>query len=147
MARRRRSREFKNNTVIDIQVAREERRLKRVQAGAKKTQKEKRPREELSRRKTVKILRRRLIYGGIFILIAVIIGLSVYNLVFLKLEEARAEAQLEALQQEKSELEEELAHVDSHEYIEQQAREELRMILPGETLYVLKKEEDDATEN
>ena len=83
-------------------------------------------------------MRRRIVYSLIFIVIGVIIGVSVYNVITLKMEEAAARAQLEALEAEKRLLEEELSVVDSSEYIEQQAREQLRMILPGETLYVLR---------
>lgn len=146
MARKKRSREFKNNRVIDIKTAREERRDKRIQAVTKKARNERRTKEELSHRKAAKILRRRLIYSGIFIIIIAIIGFSIYNIISLKIEQARATAELESLIQEKESLTEELSQVDSREYIEQQARQELRMILPGETLYILidRKEDDNA---
>jgi len=143
MARKRRSREFKNSQVIDIAAAREERRQRRALASAKKQQKEKRHKEEPSKRRAVKLARRRIVYGLIFIIISVIIGFAVFNLISLKIEEANAIAELEALKEERDRLEEELSHIDSDEYIEQQARRELRMILPGETLYVLKNKEDD----
>ena len=147
MARKKRSREFKNGQVIDIDAAREERRNRRAEVSAKKSQKEKRPKEKISRRKTVKIVRRRVIYSVIFLIIVVIIGLSVYHLISLKMEEARAQTELEALEHQKRDLEEELSHIGSQEYIEQQARQELRMILPGEILYVLKEEEENAAED
>ncbi len=138
MRKRRRSREFKSNQVIDMEAARRERRERRQLAAASKQQKMKQPRQELSRRQVVKNWRRRIVYIGIFIIIGVIIGVSAYNVISLKAEEAAARAQLEALEQEKRTLEEELSIVDSKEYIEQKAREDLRMILPGETLYVLR---------
>ena len=83
------------------------------------------------------------------IAVAVIIGTSVFNVISLKMEEAHAKAELSALEAEKKALQEELSVVDSKEYIEQQAREQLRMIQPGETLYVLKKREkaEDETAN
>ena len=137
MPKRRRSREFKNNRVIDIEAARQERRERRKSSAACKPRKTK-PRQELSRRQVIKSLRRRIIYSLIFIVIGVIIGASVYNIITLKMEEAAAQAQLDVLEAEKRALEQELSLVDSKEYIEQQAREQLRMILPGEILYVLK---------
>ncbi|NLT47629.1 MAG: hypothetical protein GXX92_04375 [Clostridiales bacterium] len=138
MAKRRRSREFKNNQVIDIEAARRERGERRKLSAAEKTQKTKEDCQKPSRRQVVKNMRRRIVYSLIFIVIGVIIGVSVYNVITLKMEEAAAQAQLEALEAEKRLLEEELSVVDSSEYIEQQAREQLRMILPGETLYVLR---------
>ncbi len=147
MAKRRRSREFKNNQVIDMEAARRERGERRKLAVAEKSQRAKRDCQEPSRRKVIKNLQRRIVYGLVFIVIGVIIGVSVYNVISLKMEEAAAQAQLEALEAEKTVLEEELSYVDSEEYIEQQAREQLRMILPGETLYVLRnkdKTEDEA---
>ncbi|NLY71693.1 MAG: hypothetical protein GX076_08490 [Clostridiales bacterium] len=137
MARRKSIEEYKDNRVIDIETARVRRRKKRAQL-----QKEN---EKVSRRKKAKVFRRRLIYGGIFIVIALIIGASVYNVLSLKLEEARAISELESLYEEKARLEEELSHIDSKEYIEQRARDELRMIYPGEVLYVVT--EDDEKEN
>jgi cell division protein DivIC len=149
MAKRRRSREFKNNQVIDIEAARRERRERRKLAAADKAQKAKEPRREPSRRQAVKSMRRRIVYGLIFIVIGAIIGVSAYNVITLKMEEAEAQARLDVLMEEKQALEEELALVDSAEYIEQQAREQLRMIMPGEILYVLREREkaEDETAN
>jgi cell division protein FtsB len=73
--------------------------------------------------------------------------MAFFRLISLKIEESRAESDLAALQKEKQELEEELSHVYSKEYIEQQARAELRMIFPGEILYVLKDGEEHGAEN
>lgn len=94
-------------------------------------------------------MRRRIVYGLIFIVIGAIIGVSAYNVITLKMEEAEARARLDVLMEEKQALEEELALVDSAEYIEQQAREQLRMIMPGEILYVLREREkaEDETAN
>lgn len=147
MARKRRSREFKNGQVIDIDKAREERRKKRAEATIKRSRREERDKEEPSKRRMAKRYRRRFVYGLIFLVIATLIGISLIHLITLKIEESKAEADLAALHKEKQELEEELSHVYSKEYIEQQARAELRMIFPGEVLYVLKEGEDDGGEN
>lgn len=147
MARKRRSREFKNSQVIDIESAREERRKKRALVNEKRIQKEKQPGEAMSRRRTIKIRRKRIVYGLVFLLIAVVIGAAIYNLISLKIEEARALKELETLNEQKAELEEELSRIDSPEYIEQQAREQLRMIMPGETLYVVNNEDEDDKED
>ena len=133
--------------VIDMEAARNERRQKRAFSNANKYQKEKQTKDLISRRRASKIFRRRVVYCSIFLILATVIGLSVYNLISLRLEEAKAEAELEGLLQEKEKLEEQLTHIDSKEYIEQKARQELKMILPGETLYVLMEEDEDAKED
>ena len=61
-------------------------------------------------------------------------GFSVFQV---ESEQERVEAEKAALLAEKAKLEEELRHVTDPTYIEQQARTELRMIRPGELLYVL----------
>lgn len=147
MARKRRSREFKNGQVIDIDKAREERRKKRAEATIKRSRRDERDKEEPSKRRMAKRYRRRFVYGLIFLVIATLIGISLFHLITLKIEESKAEAELAALHKEKQELEEELSHVYSKEYIEQQARAELRMIFPGEVLYVLKEGEEDGGED
>lgn len=143
MAGKRRNRD---GHVIDIEKARDEKRKKRAEISQKRNKRDKTSKEGLSPRKTAKIYRRRLIYSTVFIIIAVIIGMSIFNVVSLKLEEDRALKELEALKREKQSLESELSTVDSKEYIEQQARSQLRMIYPDETLYVLK-DDENAGEN
>ena len=91
-------------------------------------------------------MRRKIVYGLIFIVIGLIIGASAYNVIKLKIDESEAQAKLDKIMAEKQALEEELALVDSEEYIEQQAREHLRMIMPGEILYVLKEREEEKDE-
>ncbi len=145
MAKRRRSREFKDNRVIDIETARKERRERRRLAAECKLEK-KMPRHKPSQRRIIKNLRRRLVYGTIFVAIAIIIGAAIYNVISLKAEQKDAMAKLSSLEAEREALEEELSIVDSKEYVEQQAREQLRMILPGETLYVLKDRKKDGDE-
>ena len=84
--------------------------------------------------------RRRLVILGIFIVLCVVIGLvgkSVVNLVQLESEKKAREAELKALQQEIEKDEATLKQVNSDEYIEQQARSELRMIKEGEILYII----------
>ena len=60
-----------------------------------------------------------------------------YSVFQVESEQERAEAEKAALMAEKARLEEEVRHVTDPSYIEQQARAELRMIRPGEILYVL----------
>ena len=144
MKRKNNRRDTKASRVIDIDEAREERRRKRALAESKKKKKV-RNANPVSKRRSGKTMRRRTVYTLIVGILLAIIGFSIFNLVSLKMEEARVQAEYEALLSEKAELEEELSNVDSDEYIEQQAREELKMILPGETLYIISDLKDEKT--
>lgn len=112
-----------DNQIIDFEEARKER-------------------KEPIRRKKMRNLKRKFIYGGTIIVIGAVISVSVINVFSLKSENALAAQRLTLLENEKERLGEELLKVDSTEYVEQQAREQLKMIMPGEVLYVLKKGED-----
>lgn len=94
-------------------------------------------------RRSTKALRRKAIYGIVFLALVTMIGVSVFNLISLKLAQNRAEQELRSLQKDRDKLAEILSYVDSKEYVEQQARRELMMIYPEETLYILTKEKED----
>lgn len=85
-----------------------------------------------------KRIRRRLIYSALILFLIGVIGVSAFKVINLVMEKEEAELRLTVLEREKALLEEELARVGSDEYIEQQAREQLNMVMPGETLYILK---------
>lgn len=126
MGRDRRTREYSSSRVIDMEAAREARR---------------------KNRRSTKVFRRRAIYSAVFLVLATVIGLSVFNLISLKISEGKAQKELEKLVRERDRLTEILSHVDSNEYVEQQARQELMMIFPGETLYILTKEAENDKAN
>ncbi|MDR3294374.1 MAG: septum formation initiator family protein [Clostridiales Family XIII bacterium] len=75
----------------------------------------------------------------ILILLVLLLVVTVYGgqILNLKSEEESAVSELEAALDRKARLETELSHIDDPAYIEQQARTRLRMIKPGELLYVL----------
>lgn len=134
----RRSRTFrKNNQVIDFESAREDRR-KRRDAVAGKTRKKEIPSKAVpSKRRQSRKNRRKTIYTAILLVIIAVVGISVFNIISVRAqrdsvldEQARGLAEKERLQKE-------LQNVDSPEYVEQQARMLLRMIRPGEVLYIL----------
>lgn len=83
---------------------------------------------------------------GIICIIFLLAGLSVYKIIDLKLEENKLEGQRQELIKEQKKLKEELKNVNDPEYIEQQARKQLKLIMPGETLYVLPDEKDPENE-
>ena len=78
----------------------------------------------------------------IFIVIAVV-GVSVKNIFDLKAENKELKNTNKELQSEKDSLNEELQNVNDKDYIEEQARIQLRMIKPGEIIYILPDEENE----
>lgn len=78
-----------------------------------------------------------LLIGGAVLLLA---GFSAFRILELKLEERTLLAQQAELEHQKEKLTEQLAHVNDPEFIEQEARKQLKLIMPGETLYILQDE-------
>jgi len=79
----------------------------------------------------------RLLYFGVIIIALVVIVIYAYNVVALEIYQSQVDAENQKLTQQKHKLEEELKNVQDPKYIEQQARTQLKMIFPGEILYVL----------
>jgi len=132
-----RSRKFyKESKVIDIDEARQNRREKRGQIQEKKTIR-RRPTDPRRKRKIRKTSRRIAIYAVIIALILSLTGFSVYKIIDLRMEQKQLKAQHQQLKEKKQRLSEELKNVNDPEYIEQQARKQLNLVMPGETLYVL----------
>lgn len=135
--KKRRSREFKNNNqIIDIDEARQRRKQKREDAAEKKY-KVRKTKSVVTQRQAGKKARRRMVYFVVFLAILGIIAASVINIISLKLTEAKTLKEQQALLDQKTRLERIYSQVNSPEYIEQQARQQLKMIKPGEILYVL----------
>jgi len=78
-----------------------------------------------------------LLIGGAVLLLA---GFSAFRILELRLEERTLLAQQAELEHQKEKLTEQLAHVNDPEFIEQEARKQLKLIMPGETLYILQDE-------
>ena len=135
--KKRRSREFKNNSqVIDIDEARQRRKQKRENAAEKKY-KVRKTKSVVTQRQAGKKARRRMVYFVVFLVVLGIIAASVINIISLKLTEAKTLKERQDLLDQKTRLEKIYSQVNSPEYIEQQARQQLKMIKPGEILYVL----------
>ncbi|MCR4710963.1 MAG: septum formation initiator family protein, partial [Clostridia bacterium] len=80
---------------------------------------------------------------AIFVVIAALIGvcgMSINNIADLHQERAELKAENEKLEAQKEDLEAELKNVNDLDYIEEQARKQLKMIKPGEVLFVLNEE-------
>ena len=121
------------------QLERRKKREPRILKHEEKVEKQKARAE--SRPKRAQKTRR--ILGVVTVLMLVIIGLlgkTVYQIWALQKEKKEAQQKLNDLEWTIGQMEEELTRVTSDEYIEQQARTKLRMILPGEKLYIVEHE-------
>ncbi len=79
------------------------------------------------------------IFVGTLILI---LCMSVGNIFSLRAEQKALKEENNALLLEKESLQDELENVSDKEYIEEQARIQLKLIKPGEILYILEDEKD-----
>jgi len=139
--------ETKNESVIDINEARRERQALRDAEQKKKGKKSTAAKKKVvsNERHPKKFSKRSLAYLGILAIIVILLIVSVSRLVSLKQQEAQAQATLDEMNNEKGELQTLLESASSDEYIEQQARDLLKMIKPGEIFYVLPEGEHAAT--
>lgn len=141
MSKVRRSTEFKNNSrVIDMDEAREKRQAKRkAQRDARKKREAAKIKEPPTRGKRAirrKRNRTRLMAALVIVAVfAVLAGSGVHVISLLK-ERHQLDKQHEALLQQKAELEKKLEGAEDKQALEDAARQELRLIKPGETLYM-----------
>lgn len=147
MARKRmsRSQEYVRDSVkrpSEAKKVREDRKRLREEEISRKSSCEIEPPAPSTRRKS-KNTRRRVLYLAIIMIILVVVsiqGIKINSLVQEK--ESLKQIQLDLIK-EKAKFEEELTNVNSTEYVEQQAREQLKLIMPGETLYIFPKIQEE----
>ena len=136
----RRSREFKKNSqIIDFDEAREARRKKRGSLSSKKAESDEltTAQKNASQRKNAMKNRRKLASAIILLFVIVVIAFSTFNIVSLRAQKKELQEINKDLLSKKQKLTEELNNTNSPEYIEQQARIQLKLIKPGELLYIL----------
>ena len=80
----------------------------------------------------------RLIYVIFAIALAIVLIRGAVTFHSLKVEERAVQEKYEQLQEEKAELEQNLKYINTPEYVERAARDMLKMVMPGEILYVLR---------
>ena len=131
--------------VVDFNKALEEKQRKRIEE-EKQGKEEHVEISEVSdaavRRRKKKRHRRVGIYVLIMVVFIAIFGYLAHNIITLKMEQHDLQAKKEKLEEKKKELREEKKAVSDKDYIEQQARQQLKMIKPGEILYILPKDSD-----
>ncbi len=139
-SRKRKKRRGKN--VVDIEKERRARELEEALAGKYEEPVEISERTEASiRRRKQQRRRRRIGYLVIVLVLVLVTAVMARSVVALKIEQNDLRAKQQQLEQRKEELQKEKQTANSPEYIEEQAREQLRMIRPGEILYVVPDEE------
>ena len=99
------------------------------------------------KKKRVKLNQGRLILTVIVVILIAVVGMSIKNVFDLRAEQKSLQEENQNLLQQQEALEAELENVIDLEYIEEQARIQLRMIKPGEILFVLDKEQDKDDSN
>ena len=140
-----RSQEYVRDSVkrpSEAKKVREDRKRLREEEISRKSSCEIEPPAPSTRRKS-KNTRRRVLYLAIIMIILVVVsiqGIKINSLVQEK--ESLKQIQLDLIK-EKAKFEEELTNVNSTEYVEQQAREQLKLIMPGETLYIFPKIQEE----
>jgi cell division protein FtsB len=134
-----RKRKITDDNVIDLSDAREKRRLKReheLNKRKKGIQRPKRIKEDRTKRQIIKSNRIRYTILLLSFLMLIFLGFSTFTIVSLKMQENQAIALADKLKNDKAKLQNELKLINTSEYLEQQARLQLKMIKPGELLYV-----------
>jgi len=134
-----RSRQYRrDHQVIDLEEARRERKRKREERAQKEEEKRRREEErKLSARQRRQRRNRAIIYFLGILAIVLILFISTWKIFSLEAQKMKLEAENKQLTEQRDNLQNELENVNDPEYVEHQAREQLSLIMPGETLYIL----------
>lgn len=89
------------------------------------------------KKKKIRINKVRIVVTVIVVVLIAVVGVSIKNVFDLRAEQEQLRAAQKKLSAEKVSLQEELKNVNEYDYIEEQARIQLKLIRPGEILYVL----------
>ena len=140
--RKGRLKEFQRKTDnADLEQQRKQRKEKLSQR--KKEIQVKKTRKNPEERKKYKLNRTRVIRLAVVLVIVVFLGVWTYKIGSELYEQSQLEEKNAQLTEEKEQKEEELKNSNSTDYIEKKARDELKMVKPGEKLFVLDKDKTD----
>ena len=141
MARKkRRSRQFKKSSrVINMEEARQQR-LQKRQTAREEAERERTASDERRIRRK-RALRKKQSFRRILVSLIIVVMLgflcaSITGIVMLKKEQHEVLKKQEQLKEEKAKLKEDLKNINDKESIEEQAREKLKLVKPGETIYI-----------
>ena len=135
MARKkRRSRQFKKSSrVINMEEARQQR-LQKRQTAREEAERERTASDERRIRRK-RALRKKQSFRRIVVMLGFLCA-SITGIVMLKKEQHEVLKKQEQLKEEKAKLKEDLKNINDKESIEEQAREKLKLVKPGETIYI-----------
>jgi len=94
------------------------------------------------KKKKIRVNKTRIFLIVLALALIIVLGFSLKNIYDLRQEQKELVAQNKTLTEQKAQLKDELKNVNDKNYIEEQARIQLRLVKPGEILYIL---EDDKT--
>ena len=95
------------------------------------------------RKKRVRVNKTRILLTIVITAVLVVFAFSVKNIIDLHQEQADLKAEQQMLSDRKEDLETELKSINESNYIEEQARTQLNMVMPGETLYITEDEDEE----
>jgi cell division protein DivIC len=148
MSRRgKRLREFeKNNRTFNISEAREKRAQKYSYLETKRNEEnvaiEETRTAERKKKKSKIVNMKRFVASVIILILIASVGMSAINIVQLTIQKKELQVKNAELIKLKEDLTSEMDFINSAEYIEQQARKDLRMIKENELLFIVDDEED-----
>ncbi|MGC2873496.1 FtsB family cell division protein [Ihubacter sp. rT4E-8] len=99
------------------------------------------------RKRKVRINKGRIALTVIVLMLIAVVGVSIKNVFDLRAEQRELAQRQKELNDEKAALQEELKNVNDLDYIEEQARNQLKLIKPGEILYILENEGEDISDD
>lgn len=101
--------------------------------------------EERHKKRIQRINHIRMAVFFVVIILAVVVGMSVKNVLELSYEQHQLKMENASLKEKKAALEREFENINDKNYIEEQARKQLNMVKPGEIVYII--EEEDKKKN
>lgn len=101
-------------------------------------------RRKRHKRKKYRINRLRFSIFIITLIVILVFGAQVVNIVKLRQEQAELKSTNKELKQKVADMNDELKSIDDKNYIEQKARQELKMVKPGEKLYIIDNSDPDS---
>lgn len=142
-----RKQKMTDKKVIDIEAARSKRKPSRKDKKKVRKPSKKKEKAQLSPRMRKKRNKQIIFTIIVMVVLGGLIGYNAHRIISLKVDNNRLQTEQEKLIKERDDLKEDAKNVNSLEYIEQQARLKLHLVLPGEILYVLPEEESTTDED
>lgn len=113
------------------------------EARERKTRKRKKTSTPMTARRKKKIVRNRIRLLIIAAILVVVFGVSIYKIISLNVERIKLRNEQTKLLEQKKEYKKESENVNSLEYVEKKAREDLKLVLPGEIIYSIPNGKDE----